>query len=94
VFGVRSEQEAARSLSLLGLDPEDEHLCRQLLEFSAARCLLRDHQGRIEAVQVDMASRRLLSALSTTPRREPKAPHAMSRIDGRRRVMASAGRQG
>jgi hypothetical protein len=67
VFGVRSEAEAARSLSLLGLDPDDERLRRQLLDFGAGRCLLRDHQGRVEAVQVDMASRRLLTQLSTTP---------------------------
>jgi AAA-like domain len=67
VFGVRSEQEAGRVLALLGLDPDDERLRRQLLEFSAGRCLLRDHQGRIEAVQVDLASRRLLAGLSTTP---------------------------
>jgi hypothetical protein len=67
VFGVRSEQEAGRARALLGLDPDDERLRRQLLEFSAGRCLLRDHQGRIEAVQVDLASRRLLGELSTTP---------------------------
>jgi hypothetical protein len=67
VFGVRSEQEAARSLLLLGLDPDDEQLRRQLLDFSAGRCLLRDHEGRIEAVQVDLASKRLLRELSTTP---------------------------
>jgi hypothetical protein len=40
---------------------EDERLRRQLLEFSAGR------QGRIEAVQVDLASRRLLGELSATP---------------------------
>jgi hypothetical protein len=67
VFGVRSEQEAARSLSLLGLDADDEQLRRRLLDFSAGRCLLRDYQGRVEAVQVDIASRRLLRELSTTP---------------------------
>jgi hypothetical protein len=70
VFGVRSEQEAARALSLLGLDPDDEQLRRRLLDFTTGRCLLRDHQGRIEAVQVDLASRRLLGELSTTPVRD------------------------
>ncbi|GAC1491472.1 MAG: ATP-binding protein [Solirubrobacteraceae bacterium] len=67
VFGLRSEGEAARALALLGLDPEDELLRRRLLEFEAGRCLLKDHRGRIEAVQVDVVARRLLQALSTTP---------------------------
>jgi hypothetical protein len=56
VFGVRSEQEAARSLALLGLDPDDGRLRRRLLDFSAGRCLLRDHRRRIEAVRVHVAS--------------------------------------
>jgi AAA-like domain len=67
VFGLRSEAEAARALTLLGLDPEDEARRRRLLELDAGRCLFRDHSGRIEAIQVDVAVPRLLRALSTTP---------------------------
>jgi hypothetical protein len=67
VFGLRSEAEAARALQLLDLDPDDRVLRRQLLEFEAGRCLMRDHRGRIDAVQVDVAARRLLRAFSTTP---------------------------
>ncbi len=68
VFGLRSEAEAARALSLLDLDPDDQGLRRRLLEFDAGRCLMRDHRGRVEAVQVDLVAPWLLRALSTTPR--------------------------
>ncbi len=68
VFGMRSDAEAARALALLGLDPEDARTRRTLLELDAGRCLFRDHSGRIEAIQVDLASRALLRAFSTTPR--------------------------
>jgi len=68
VFGLRSENEAARALRLLDLDPDDRALRRSLLEFDAGRCLMRDHGGRVEAVQVDVVAPWLLRALSTTPR--------------------------
>ncbi|MCW3027423.1 MAG: hypothetical protein JWN81_634 [Solirubrobacterales bacterium] len=67
VFGMRSETEAARALSLLGLDPQDGRMRRSLLEMEAGRCLFRDHHGRVEAIQVDLAAPYLLRAFSTTP---------------------------
>jgi hypothetical protein len=70
VFGMRSEVEARRALELLGLDPEDRAMRRTLLELDAGRCLFRDHDGRIEAIQIDLP-RALLRAFSTTP--EPSA---------------------
>ncbi len=66
VFGMRSEAEAGRALQLLGLDPEDRRMRQTLLELDAGRCLFRDHRGRVEAIQVDMAPA-LLRAFSTTP---------------------------
>jgi AAA-like domain len=69
VFGMRSEAEAARALSLLGLDPEDGRMRQRLLELEAGRCLLRDHHGRVEAIQVDVVAPALLRAFSTTPAR-------------------------
>jgi hypothetical protein len=69
VFGMRSESEAARALQLLGLDPEDRRMRQSLLELEAGRCLLRDHYGRVEAIQVDLVAPALLRALSTTPPR-------------------------
>jgi hypothetical protein len=67
VFGMRSEAEAARALALVGLDPEDGRMRRTLLELEAGRCLLRDHRGRVEAIQVDVVVPSLLRAFSTTP---------------------------
>jgi hypothetical protein len=67
VFGMRSEAEAARALTLLGLDPEDRHARERLLEMEAGRCLLRDHSGRVEAIQVEVVAPSLLRAFSTTP---------------------------
>ena len=69
VFGMRSQAEAARALALLGLDPEDRRMRQSLLELEAGRCLLRDHYGRVEAIQVDVVAPALLRALSTTPPR-------------------------
>ena len=67
VFGLRSEREAERALELLGLDPDDRILRDRLLEFDTGRCLMRDHRGRVEAVQVEILVPRLLAAFSTTP---------------------------
>ncbi len=67
VFGMRSDAEARRALALLGLDPEDRRMRQTLLELDAGRCLLRDHHGRIEAIQVDVVVPSLLRAFSTTP---------------------------
>ena len=67
VFGMRSPTEAARALTLLGLDPEDARMRQSLLELEAGRCLFRDHSGRIEAIQVDVVVPSLLEAFSTTP---------------------------
>jgi hypothetical protein len=33
----------------------------------AGRCLFRDHSGRVEAIQVELAGQGLLRAFSTTP---------------------------
>jgi hypothetical protein len=67
VFGMRSEAEAGRALTLLGLDPDDRRARERLLEFEAGRCLFRDHRGRVEAIQVEVVVPALLRAFSTTP---------------------------
>jgi hypothetical protein len=72
VFGMRSEAEAARALILLGLDPEDRRARERLLEMQAGRCLLRDHGGRVEAIQVEVVAPSLLRAFSTTPTAEAR----------------------
>jgi hypothetical protein len=67
VFGMRSEAEAARALTLLGLDSDNRRMRQSLLELEAGRCLFRDHRGRVEAIQVDVVVPSLLKAFSTTP---------------------------
>ncbi|MCL2770044.1 MAG: ATP-binding protein, partial [Solirubrobacterales bacterium] len=67
VFGMRSDQEAARALALLGLDPDDRAMRATLMGFDNGRCLFRDHRGRVEAIQVELVPSSLLSAFSTTP---------------------------
>jgi len=75
VFGLRSEAEAARALAILGLDPDDRRQRQRLLDFHAGRCLMRDHRGRVEAIQVDVVIPELLRALSTTPGASGVAGH-------------------
>jgi hypothetical protein len=66
-FGVSSEPEARAAQQLLGLDPEDSQCTRALVEMHAGQCLFRDHDGRVEAIQVDLPAD-LAAHLSTTPR--------------------------
>ncbi len=67
VFGMRSDAEAARALTLLGLDPDNWRMRQGLQELESGRCLFRDHRGRVEAIQVDVVPPSLLKAFSTTP---------------------------
>ena len=66
-FGMRSEGETTRALTLLGVDPEDRRMRRLLQEFDRGRCLFRDHRGRVEAIQVELVLPGLARAFSTTP---------------------------
>ncbi len=77
VFGMRSEAEAGRALRLLGLDPEDRRMRGALLDFDAGRCLFKDHRGRVEAIQVELALPSLLRAFSTTPVASPQPEPAL-----------------
>jgi hypothetical protein len=72
VFGLRSDGEAQRALTLLDLDPDDRGLRNALLSYDRGRCLMRDHRGRVEAVQVEVLVPRLLRGFSTTPRSAPE----------------------
>ena len=68
-FGVETEGEARRVLRLLGLDAEDAALTAQLRSFRRGRCLMRDYEGRVAPVQIDLCDDELLAALDTTPDR-------------------------
>ena len=71
MFGLRSDREAERALRLLDLDPDDRGLRDALLSYDRGRCLMRDHRGHVEAIQVEVLAPRLLRGFSTTPR----SPH-------------------
>jgi hypothetical protein len=67
VFGMESDAEARAALSLLRLDPDDEPLRQRLLAYRQGRCLIRDLDSRVAAVQIDVCDPQLLAALDTTP---------------------------
>lgn len=91
-FGVETEREARRALRLLGLDEDDAGLQQRLMTFRRGRCLMRDFEGRVSPVQIDLGDQRLLAALDTTPQRgdeddpdwddhEPEDPGAEHQLD-------------
>jgi len=67
LFGQGSVAEAGRALELLGLDPEDAALRARLAGYQQGLCLMRDLDGRIGELQVDLVFGDLLAALETTP---------------------------
>lgn len=66
-FGVETENEARLVLQLLGIDPEDSALRTRLQGFRRGRCLMRDYDGRVGAVQIDLSDQDLLAVLDTSP---------------------------
>jgi AAA-like domain len=74
LFGQDSDAEARRALALIGLDPDSEELVRLLGELRKGRCLMRDLDGRVGEIQVDLADPRLLAAFQTTPGQPTQAP--------------------
>jgi AAA-like domain len=69
VFGQDSDDGAAAALRFIGLEPTRE-LIALVREFRAGRCLMRDLNGRVGEVQVDLVDPHLLRAFSTTPGRQ------------------------
>lgn len=66
-FGVETDGQAERVLNLLGMDSSDPRLRSQLQSYRRGRCLMRDYEGRVSPVQIDLADPCLLAALDTTP---------------------------
>jgi hypothetical protein len=69
VFGMQGEDEAREALRLLGCDADDDRLVQRLLGFERGRCLLRDFEGQVGAIQVVISDPEMLAALDTTPGR-------------------------
>jgi hypothetical protein len=66
-FGVEGEREAKGALRLLGMDDDDPQLAQTLMSFRRGRCMMRDLDGRVAPVQIDLLDPALLDALDTTP---------------------------
>jgi hypothetical protein len=73
VFGQDSDDAARAALRFIGLDPTRE-LVGLVREFRAGRCLMRDLNGRVGEIQVDLVYPHLLQAFQTTPGQPPSAP--------------------
>jgi hypothetical protein len=65
-FGVETEGEARKALSLLRLDEDDEIAIQRLLGYREGRCYLRDFTGQVVPMQIDPPPW-LLGELDTTP---------------------------
>jgi hypothetical protein len=76
-FGVETDREAAAALKLLRLDHDDETLCQRLVGFRRGRCFMRDYDGRVSPIQIDLLDPELLRALNTTPERQ----HALEPVE-------------
>ncbi len=68
LFGQDSLAEAERALALVGLDPSDVALRSRLTEYRQGMCLMRDLDGRLGELQVDLVFPSLLAALDNTPK--------------------------
>jgi hypothetical protein len=66
-FGVKTEREAKRVVEHMGLDAGDPALVARQQRFRRGKCLVRDYEGRVGAMQVELGG--LLRALGTTPPR-------------------------
>lgn len=71
-FGVETETEARKALTLLRLDPDDESAIQRLIGYRAGRCYFRDFTGQVAPIQIDPPPW-MLDELNTTPHREEVA---------------------
>jgi AAA-like domain len=67
IFGQDSPSAAKRALQLIGLEAASDALVRQVQSLREGRCLMRDLDGRVGEVQVDLVYPELLAALATSP---------------------------
>lgn len=67
IFGQDSDAAAKRALGLIGLDTASDALAAHVQSLREGRCLMRDLDGRVGEVQVDLVYPDLLAALATSP---------------------------
>ena len=69
IFGQESDEDARVALEAVGLDPEDRAL-RQMVRYPNYReglCLMRDLDGRVAELQIDLVYEHLRDAFDTSP---------------------------
>ncbi len=71
LFGQDSIPGAERALRAIDLDPSDAARRSRLGEYRRGRCLMRDLDGRVGEVQIDLVFDWLLAALDSTPKARP-----------------------
>jgi hypothetical protein len=69
LFGQETEAEALAGLAQIGLGSE-RALAARVTEYRQGLCLMRDLDGRVGEVPVDLVFPELLEALDSTPREE------------------------
>jgi hypothetical protein len=74
IFGQDSDAAASRALELISLDPSSPELVGLLRGLREGRCLMRDLDGRVEEVQVDLVYPHLLKAFTTSPPERQEQP--------------------
>lgn len=67
MFGHETRLGAQRALELIGLDPNDRGLVERVQRYRRGMCLMRDVEGRIAEVQIELVYPHLLEVLDTTP---------------------------
>jgi hypothetical protein len=67
-FRVENDRQAASVARLIRPGKNCTGLTRSLVDARPGRCVMRDHRGRVDAVQIEFVDDRLLPVLDTTPR--------------------------
>jgi AAA-like domain len=68
LLGQPSLAEARRALAIVGLDPDDRGLATRLTEYRRGLGIMRDLDGRVDEVQLDLVPEHLLDVLDSTPK--------------------------
>jgi hypothetical protein len=66
MFGQETEHDAKIALSLIGLDPDDDRLVREIRNMREGHCFMRDLEGRVVRMRIEPGEQ-LLDVLNTRP---------------------------
>jgi hypothetical protein len=66
MFGQETDYDAKIALSLIGLDPENDQLVREIRSMREGHCFMKDLEGRVVRMRVEPGEE-LLEVLNTSP---------------------------